>query len=117
MADEWGLLTEAQVRAVLRADRPPIEPLDDDASMLRVRVDGACRYPGFQFDFEAGSVREWVSSLMQMAGEMGRSPEGVAVWMITPTTFLGLERNRPVDHAGDTGLLLEVARRSWDHNW
>ena len=121
LAAGWGLLTEEDVQTVLRAAGPgttaEVNPWDAADALMRVRLDGAWRYPGFQFDPATGSPRPWVSPLLKLASQRSRSPEGVILWFLRPTTYLGSAKQRPIDHLDDPGLLLDIAHKTWDGEW
>lgn len=101
---EWGLLNPDEVDQ------------REGEVRIAIRRNGRTVFPGFQFD-AAGRPLPWVAPLMELARERGHSPEDVMLWVVAPTTFLGAERNRPVDHLADSELIVRVASASWDPEW
>lgn len=120
LAEEWGLLTAEHVRDLLDSRGPgphDVESLRVDSGLLAVRMHGSYRYPGFQFDHDTGYVQPWVQPLLRLAHQRGKTSESVALWMMTPTTFLDPARGRPVDHLEDPDLVLDLARQNWTVEW
>lgn len=93
---EFGLLTEAEARAILGGANAP------DLPDFWVRYRGETLYPGFLFEPSPGreapkKVRPLFKELKEVAGEYGRSGHDVIFWMTSPTTYFA-DEGRPVDH-------------------
>ena len=120
IADEWGMYSSEDVSMILGSEKPNRTRAREERKhgrVIGVQRNGAYLHPGFQFDREHGRIRPWVAPLLALAGERDRTPEGVALWMVRPTTYLGSERNRPVDHVDDDELIVRTALNAWDGEW
>jgi len=118
--NEWGLFSSEDVSMILGSDRPNRTRAAEERKrgrIIGVLRNGAYLHPGFQFDREHGVIRPWVAPLLQLAGQRDRTPEGVALWMVRPTTYLGSERDRPVDHVDDGQLIVRTALNAWGSEW
>jgi len=96
---EFGLLTEDDAHAALGQGN--VTDLRD----FGVRYRGETLYPGFLLEPSPGReapmrVRPLLKDLKEIAGEYGRSGQGIVFWMTSPTTFFA-DHGRPVDHLNE----------------
>lgn len=109
MEAEFGLLDATAVAKLLGAH--------DAAELLVVQLSGEPRYPGFQFDQQARQVKPAIRELLELASSMGRTADGVALWLVGFTTYLG-DGVRPVDLIdSEPERVLEAARNAWGAEW
>ncbi len=118
---EFGLLSAAHVSQLLGA-RTTNHNLANEmrarGELFGVQRRNQYLYPGFQFDAQNGTVWPWVKPLHELASDEGVAAEDVLLWMVHPTTYLGVNEDgtapRPVDVVDNARLLLSVAARAWD---
>lgn len=118
LADEFGLLTSTEVAETVRArsgNRTLANDWRKQGKLLGVKRLHGYEYPGFQFDRQTGAVLPVIAPLLALATESDRTPEGVAIWLVTPTTYF--TSARPVDFIHETDRLLDVAERAWSVEW
>lgn len=118
-----GLLTSAQVAEILGSRSSPaaVRSLANDmrkrGALLAVQRLNRYVYPGFQFDFDHGSVAPWVAPYAELASEFGWGQEDALLWLWRPTTYLP-NAARPIDFIGaDPETVFDVARRAWGVAW
>ena len=118
---ELGLLSSARVSQLLgagTANRNLANEMRTRGELLGVQRRNQYLYPAFQFDARNGTVWPWVKPLHELASDESVAAEDVLLWLVRPTTYLGVKKDgtapRPVDVAEDAQLLLSVAARAWD---
>ncbi len=116
--EEFTLLSSTQVAAALGAKSGNRSYASDQRAarrILGVRRLNSYLYPGFQFDRATGTVKPAVPALLRAAERAGRSDEGLALWLVGPTTYLG--GDRPVDHLDEVDRVVKVAEDAWGVEW
>lgn len=115
LADEFGLLSSAEVAALAgsKARNPAAlaSRWRKEGRLFAVEVEGASRYPGFQFDGQ-GRPLPIIGAVLEAFG--GRlSGWEIALWFTGDNDWLGAVR--PVDALGtDADQVREVAQRLAD---
>lgn len=123
LADEFGLLTSADVAQLLgsksksTAARSLANDMRGRGELLAVRRLNKFLYPGFQFDHTQGRVKPLVKKLLQLAEANDWEPADVVLWLLSPTTYFE-DESRPVDHFdNEPDLVLSAAQRAWAVQW
>jgi hypothetical protein len=116
---EFGLLSSSEVDTLLgarNANQTYATDLRQRGQLLATLRKNSYVFPGFQFDHEAGTVRDWVASLLVLAERYEWDTADVILWMMSPTTYFE-EEDRPVDHVHDAHRVVDVAQKAWGIEW
>ena len=115
---EFGLLSSSEVGTLLGArnvNRTYAAELRKRGELLAALRKNGYVFPGFQFDHNAGAVRNWVAPLLTLAERYEWPAADMIMWMMSPTTYF--DGDRPADHVGDAQRLLGVAESAWGVEW
>lgn len=113
---EFGLLTGAEVEALLGPSWPPAGCLAAERRILGVATKaGRVLYPGFQFDREARSVRPVIAEVARISLDAGWKDRHILQWLCAPNGYLHGER--PVDILNDRERLLAAADADLEALW
>jgi len=116
---EFGLLSSSEVDTLLGArngNRAYAADLRKRGELLAALRNNSYVFPGFQFDHNAGTVRDWVAPLLVLAERYEWDTADVILWMMSPTTYFE-EEDRPVDHVDDAPRVVDVAEKAWGVEW
>ncbi|NMR30920.1 antitoxin Xre/MbcA/ParS toxin-binding domain-containing protein [Crystallibacter degradans] len=72
-------------------------------------------YPGFQFDQDAGRIREAIPGLIAVIREYGRTDEDLAQWMCDPSGYL--DGGRPADYLDEPERVLAATEAHYGIEW
>ncbi|MCW2135148.1 hypothetical protein [Arthrobacter sp. VKM Ac-2550] len=116
---EFGMLTGSQVGELLGSRASGRSSYASDkrkaGQLIGVRRRNALVYPGFQFDQEAGRIREVVPGLIAVIREHGRTDEDLAQWLCDPSGYL--DGDRPVDYLDEPERMLAAAEGHYGVEW
>lgn len=111
VAQEFGLLSEAEVEEQLGGPRTSLEGL------LAIQLHGARLYPKFQFDLELRQVKPVIRPLLDLASLHGWTHDGVVLWLTSTTTYLD-SGVRPIELLDtEPQRLLRTAEKAWGADW
>lgn len=119
VAEEFGLLTDAEVCGILGitpTNSESLSVLRSTGKIIAVTRGRSIRYPGFQFDRARRIIHPVIEPLLKVARANEWTSEDLTLWMIGPTTSFD-EENRPVDHVREPEALLAAAHSHMEALW
>ncbi|MHA7172889.1 hypothetical protein [Arthrobacter monumenti] len=118
MEREFGMLDSGGVAELLGSsptNRNRAHALAKEGRILGVKRGRKVLFPGFQFNHEAGEVREVIAELAEIGRTAGWEERHLLQWMCTPNGYL--DGDRPVDHIEDADRLISAARSDLAERW